>query len=44
MQLAQAQVLGAYTITKVFKTTSTQALNVEAYFIPIGLQLDKKAD
>lgn len=42
-QLAQVQALGARLITGAFKATSAQALNVEAYLTPIGLELDKKA-
>ena len=42
MQLAQVQALETRLITKVFKKTSTQALNIEAYLTLIGLELDKK--
>ena len=38
------QALEARLITGAFKATSAQALNVEAYLTPIGLELDKKAD
>ena len=44
MQLAQAQALGARLINGAFKATSAQALNVETYLAPIGLELDKKTD
>ena len=44
MQLAQVQALGARLITGAFKATSTQALNIEAHLIPIGLELDKKTN
>ncbi len=42
MQLVQAQAMGARLITEVFKATSAQALNIEAYLTPIDLELDKK--
>ena len=38
------QALGACLITRTFKATLAQALNVEAYLTPINLELDKKAD
>ncbi len=38
------QALGARLITGVYKATSAQALNVEAYLTPIGLELDKRTD
>ena len=44
MQLAQVQALGARLITGAFRATSTQALNIEAYPTPIGLELDRKTD
>ena len=44
MQLAQVQALGARLITGAFRATSTQALNIEAYLTPIGLELDRKTD
>lgn len=44
MQLAQVQALGARLITRVFRATSVQALNIEAYLTPIGLELDRKTD
>ena len=43
-QLAQVQALEARVITRAFKTTSVQALNIEAYLIPIRLELDKKTN
>ncbi len=42
LQLAQVQALGTRLITGAFKATSAQALNVEAYLTPIGLELDKR--
>ena len=44
MQLAQVQALEASVITRAFKATSMQTLNIEAYLTPIGLKLDKKTD
>lgn len=44
MQLAQVQALEIRLITKIFRITSVQALNVEAYLTSIGFKLDKKAD
>lgn len=41
-QLAQVQSLGARLITKAFKATSTQVLNIQTYLTPIGLVIDKK--
>lgn len=41
-QLVQAQAVGARLITRAFKATSAQALNIEAHLTPISLELDKK--
>ncbi len=38
------QALGTRLIIGDYKATSAQALNVEAYLTPIGLELDKKTD
>ena len=43
-QLVQVQALGTCVITGVFKATSVQTLNIEAYLTPIGLELDKKTN
>ncbi len=42
LQLAKVQAFAACLITGVYKATSAQVLNVEAYLIPIGLELDKR--
>lgn len=42
MQLAQVQALEAQLITKAFKATLVQSLNIETYLTPIELELDKK--
>lgn len=44
MQLVQIQVLGARLITREFRATSMQVLNIEAYLTPIALGLDWKTD
>lgn len=44
MQLAQVQAQKACLITRAFKTTSVQALNIEVCLTFIELELDKKAD
>ncbi len=44
LQLAQVQALGARLIIGVYKATSAQALNVEAYLTSMALELDKRAD
>lgn len=44
LQLAHIQVLKTRLITKTFKATSAQSLNMEASLIFIGFKLDKKID
>lgn len=44
MQLAHIQALGISLITKAFRATSMQALNIKAYLTAIGLELDKKTN
>lgn len=42
IQLAQVQALGACLITRAFKVTSTQALNIKVYLTSFGLELDRR--
>lgn len=44
MQLAQAQILKACLIVRIFKTMSIQALNVKTYLTSIGFESNKKAN